>query len=173
VERNEIVFYIFRMVWAEVVLKKKVDWRTIKQAKNITMPEEQDIPMGMLGFFHGGLNLSKGPIGKVEEEDDTEESEEDNDSNGTRATKVNTTPGPKRALKALRDKKQAWLHKGQPSAPFKGASDVPAIVAIPTSGWEWHRAHYDNWSSQHRAQYSYPEQAKFTACRGLQIIVLS
>jgi hypothetical protein len=28
VERNEVVLYICRMVWAEVVLKKKVDWRT-------------------------------------------------------------------------------------------------------------------------------------------------
>jgi hypothetical protein len=49
------------MVWAAVVLKKKVDWRTIKQAKNITMPKEQDIPMGVLKLSHEGLNLSKGP----------------------------------------------------------------------------------------------------------------
>ena len=33
VERNEIMLYICQMVWVEVVLKKKVDWRTIKQAK--------------------------------------------------------------------------------------------------------------------------------------------
>jgi hypothetical protein len=30
-------------VWAKVVLKKKVDWRTIKQAKNITTSKGQDI----------------------------------------------------------------------------------------------------------------------------------
>jgi hypothetical protein len=65
------------------------------------MPEEQAIPMGVLRFPHGGLNLSKEPIGKEEEDDDTEESEEDNYSNGTRPTKVNTVPKPKRALKAL------------------------------------------------------------------------
>jgi hypothetical protein len=60
--------------------------------------------MGVLRFLHGGLNLSKGPIGKEKEEDesdDTEESEEDNDSNETHPTKVNTAPGPKKALKEL------------------------------------------------------------------------
>jgi hypothetical protein len=65
------------------------------------MPKEQDIPTGVLKFPHGGLNISKGPISKEEEEDDTEESEEDNDSNETHPTKVNTAPGPKKALKEL------------------------------------------------------------------------
>jgi hypothetical protein len=51
------------MVWAEVVLKEKVDWNTIKQAKNITMPEEPDIPTGVLRFPHGGLNLTKVIVG--------------------------------------------------------------------------------------------------------------
>jgi hypothetical protein len=90
------------MVWAEVVLKKKVDWCTIKQAKNIIMLKEHDIPTGVLRFPYGGLNLTKGLMGKEEEEDNMEESEEDNDSDRTHLHKVNTTPGPKRALKALR-----------------------------------------------------------------------
>jgi hypothetical protein len=34
------------------VLKKMVDWHTIKQAKNITIPEEQDIPRAVLRFPH-------------------------------------------------------------------------------------------------------------------------
>jgi hypothetical protein len=51
------------MVWAELVLKKTVDWRTIKQAKNITILEEQDIPRRTLRFPHGGLNLLRPPIG--------------------------------------------------------------------------------------------------------------
>jgi hypothetical protein len=134
VERNEVVLYICRMVWAAVVLKKKVDWRTIKQAKNITMPKEQDIPMGVLKLSHEGLNLSKGPLDKEEEEDDSKESKEDNDSNGTRPTKVNTAPGPKKALKALHDQNQARLHNGQPIASIKGAGDVLATVATSTSG---------------------------------------
>jgi hypothetical protein len=46
VERNEVMLYICRMVWVELVLKKTVDWRTIKQAKNIMIPEEQDTKEG-------------------------------------------------------------------------------------------------------------------------------
>jgi hypothetical protein len=112
VESNDVILYICRMVWAKLVLKMNVDWHTIKQAKNITMLEEQDISMEVLRFLHRGLNLSKGPLGKEEEENDTKESEEDNDSDGTRSTKVNIAPGPKRALKALHDQKQAQLHEG-------------------------------------------------------------
>ena len=95
-----------------MVLKMKVDWHTIKQAKNITMLKEQDIPTGVLRFLHRGLNLSKGLLSKEEEENDTKESGEDNDFDGTRLTKVNIVPGPKKALKALRDQKQAQLYKG-------------------------------------------------------------
>jgi hypothetical protein len=101
VERNEVV-YICQMVWAEVVLKNKVDWHTIKQAKNITMPEEPDIPTGVLRFPNGGLNFTKVIVDKEKEEDNTKGSEEDNDSDGTRSHKVNTVPGPKRDLKMLR-----------------------------------------------------------------------
>ena len=128
-EKNEIVLHICRMVWVEVVLKKKVDWHTIKQAKNITMPKEPDIPTWIFRFPKGGLNFTKVIVGKEEEEDNIEESEEDNDSNGTRLHKVNTTPRPKRALKMLRVQKRARLYKGQPSGPPKELVDVSAIIA--------------------------------------------
>jgi hypothetical protein len=64
------------------------------------MPEEPDIPTGVLRFPHGGLNLTKVLVDKEEEE-----SEEDNDSDGTCPHKVNIVLGPKRALKALRVQK--------------------------------------------------------------------
>jgi hypothetical protein len=63
------------------------------------MPEEPDIPTGVLRFPHGGLNLTKVLVDKEEE------SEEDNDSDGTCPHKVNIVLGPKRALKALRVQK--------------------------------------------------------------------
>jgi hypothetical protein len=84
-----------------MVLKKKVDWRTIKQAKNIIMPKEQDIPRRMLRFPNGGLILSRGQIRKEEEENNTKKFEEDNDFDGTCLIKVNTVLMPKKALKAL------------------------------------------------------------------------
>ena len=129
VERNEIEFYIGRIVWAKVVLKKKVDWRTIKQAKNITMPKELDIPMGVFRFPNGVLSFTKVIMEKEEEEDNSEESKEDNDCNGTRLHKVNTIPGPKRALKTLCVQKRAWLYESQPSGPPKELVDVSATIA--------------------------------------------
>jgi hypothetical protein len=120
VERNEVVLYVCQMVWAKVVLKKKVDLPTIKQAKNIMMPKEQDIPTEVLRFPHGGLNISKGLIGKVEEEDDTEETEEDNDSNGTRPTKVNTAPGPKRVSRHCVTRSELGYMKASPVLHSKG-----------------------------------------------------
>ena len=71
------------------------------------MLEEQDIPMEVLRLPHGGLNFSRGKIGKEEEEDNTKEFEEGNNFDRTHSNKVNTTLGPKRALKALRDQKRA------------------------------------------------------------------
>jgi hypothetical protein len=129
VERNEVVLYICPMVWAEVVLKKKVDWRMIKQAKNITMPEEPDIPTEILRFPNRGLTFTKVIVDKEEEEDNTEDSQEDNDSDGTRPHKVNTALGPKRALKTLRVQKRPRLHEGQPSGPSKELVDVSATIA--------------------------------------------
>jgi pterin-4a-carbinolamine dehydratase len=93
------------------------------------MPEEPDIPTGILRFPNGGLNFTKVIVGKEEEEDNTEESEEDNDSDGTRPHKVNTAPGPKRALKTLRVQKRTWLYEGQPSGPPEGLVDVLATIA--------------------------------------------
>jgi len=54
VERNEAPLFICRMVYAEVVLHKVVDWTTIKTLKRITMPTERDIPRQRI-FPNGGL----------------------------------------------------------------------------------------------------------------------
>ena len=101
----------------------------IKQAKNITMPKEPDIPMGVLRFPNRGLNFTKVILSKEEEEDKIEESKEDNNSDGTRPHKVNATPRPKRALKMLCVQKQAWLHKGQPSGPPEELVDMSTTIA--------------------------------------------
>jgi hypothetical protein len=111
VERNEVMLYICCMVWAELVLKKTVDWRTIKQAY-ISILEEQDIPRGVLRFPHGGLNLLRPPVGQDAEEDDTEAFEEDNNSDGTHTNRAHVVLGRKRALKALREQKQARRQDG-------------------------------------------------------------
>lgn len=44
VAANEVPLFIAQMVYAEVILKKKVDWRTIKKSTQVTKPTEADIP---------------------------------------------------------------------------------------------------------------------------------
>jgi hypothetical protein len=78
-------------------LKKVVVWHIIKQAKNIKMPDEQDILRGVPRFSNKGLSISRGQVRKEEEED--------NNSNGTRPKKVNMASNPKKALKALHERK--------------------------------------------------------------------
>ena len=87
------MLYICYMVWAKLVLKKMVDWCTIKQAKNITILEVQDIPRRALKFPHGGLNLLRFPVGQDAKVDDTEAFEEDNDFDGIRPTGAHKAPG--------------------------------------------------------------------------------
>ena len=86
VERNEAPLFICRMVYAEVILHKVVDWTTIKFVKSITMPTGRDIPRQRI-FPDGGL----GRIMKVKPSDrkyETDESEPDSDSDGTRTRRV-------------------------------------------------------------------------------------
>ena len=86
VERNEAPLFICRMVYAEVILHKVVDWTTIKFVKSITMPTERDIPRQRI-FPDGGL----GRIMKVKPSDreyETDESEPDSDSDGTRTRRA-------------------------------------------------------------------------------------
>ena len=86
VDRNEAPLFICRMVYAEVVLHKVVDWTTIKFAKRITMPTERDIPRQRT-FPNGGL----GRVLKVKpsnREYETDESAPDSDSDGARGPRV-------------------------------------------------------------------------------------
>ena len=86
VERNEAPLFICRMVYAEVVLHKVVDWSTIKTMKSVTMPRERDIPKQRV-YADGGLGR-KMRLKPQEKEPETEESEPDSDSDGRRGERV-------------------------------------------------------------------------------------
>lgn len=82
VERNEAPLFICRMVYAEVILHKVVDWRTIKASPSITMPTGRDIPKERR-FREGGLGrkVNQKPN---EAEYHTDDSDPDSDSDGAR-----------------------------------------------------------------------------------------
>ena len=86
VERNEAPLFISRMVYAEVVLHKVVDWTTIKTLKRVTMPTERDIPRQRI-FPNGGLG-KRMKLKPQDTEPETDESEPDSDSDGGRGPRV-------------------------------------------------------------------------------------
>ncbi len=86
VERNEAPLFICRMVYAEVVLHKVVDWTTIKFVKSITMPTERDIPRRRI-FPDGGLGRAL-KLKPNDREYRTDESEPDSDSDGARGRRA-------------------------------------------------------------------------------------
>ena len=96
VKRNEVSLLICRMVYAEVVLERVVDWTTIKSSPNITVPSEPLIPRERR-FPNGGLKRAIRPSANVaEKEYITDTSEADSDSDGARI------PRPLRGHRVLR-----------------------------------------------------------------------
>jgi len=87
VHRNEAPLFMCRMVYAEVILGKAVDWRTIKNAPKLTVPEVQEIPRGKK-FPEGGLGRVQTKFHNVVVVHETDESEYDPDSDGTRGERV-------------------------------------------------------------------------------------
>ena len=50
-DRNEVPLFICRMVYAEVMLHRQVDWRTIRLTPSVQRrPREMAIPTGVLRF---------------------------------------------------------------------------------------------------------------------------
>ena len=41
---NDVPYGLLQMVYAEIILHKEVDWRTLKRSPQVTKPTEQDIP---------------------------------------------------------------------------------------------------------------------------------
>jgi hypothetical protein len=52
------------MVWAELKLRKMVDWRTLKAAPGIYILIERDIPRDVLKFPGGGLIIRRTQVEK-------------------------------------------------------------------------------------------------------------
>lgn len=101
-ERNEALLFICQMVWAKLVLKKVVNWHTIKHVKNTTISKIQDIPRAVFISLDGGLNPLREKFGNKEENDDLEESKEDNDFDRSCLRKVCMVPSPSRTNKGCK-----------------------------------------------------------------------
>ena len=81
-ERNEVPLFICRMVYAEVVLHRQVDWRTIRLTPSVQRrPHEMAIPTGVLRF--PGVDWAYLDDPEDQAPVDWSDSGEDNDSDGT------------------------------------------------------------------------------------------
>ena len=89
VQRNEVSLFICRMVYAEVVLERAVDWTSIKSTPKITIPEGHHIPRERK-FQNGGLKRTNKAYG-VEKEYITDPSDPDSDSDGARVKRPSRT----------------------------------------------------------------------------------
>jgi hypothetical protein len=95
-KRCEAPLFICRMVYAEVILHKVVDWSTIKSTPAMVhLPTEKDIPQVISLFPSGALERALERAKKVEVEEPviaTDSSELDSDSDGKRVQKTYTVP---------------------------------------------------------------------------------
>jgi hypothetical protein len=59
---NDVTYSVLQMVYAEIILQKVVDWRTIKKTPQITKPTVQDIPRAPFPSANprDGLTTAKG-----------------------------------------------------------------------------------------------------------------
>ena len=93
VVRNEVNYKICRMVWVEVGLLRRVDWRSYGPETGVTLPPGESIPQTRM-YPNGGLGVLRTVPPPTY---DTEESSEDSDSDGANPPFLSTSPSAIRA----------------------------------------------------------------------------
>ena len=101
---NEVNYKICRMVWVEVGLLRRVDWRSYGPETGVTLPPGENIPQTRT-YPNGGLGVLR-TVTVPPPTYDTEESSEDSDSGGANPPFLSTSPTAIRA-RQLRARKRA------------------------------------------------------------------
>ena len=104
VVRNEVTYKLCRMVWVEVRLQRKIDWRLYGAVTGVTLPLDGDIPRTRT-YPNGGLGVLRTATAPPSTYD-IEESSEDNDSDGANPSFLSTSPTAIRS-RQLRARKRA------------------------------------------------------------------
>ena len=90
VVRNEVNYKICRMVWVEVGLQRRIDWRSYGAETGVTLPLGENIPRTRT-YPNGGLGVLQTATAPPPTYD-TEESSEDSDSDGANPPFLSTSP---------------------------------------------------------------------------------
>ena len=104
VVRNEVNYKICRMVWTEVGLQRKIDWRSYGAETGVTLPPGKNIPRTRT-YPNGGLGVLRTATAPPPTYN-TEESSEDSDSDGANPPFLSTSPTAIRS-RQLRARKRA------------------------------------------------------------------
>ena len=86
VVRNEVNYKLCHMVWVEVGLQRRIDWRSYGAETEVTLPLGGDIPRARI-YPNGGLGVLQTATAPPPTYD-TEESSEDSDSDGANPPSV-------------------------------------------------------------------------------------
>ena len=101
---NEVNYKICRMVWVEVGLQRRIDWRSYGAETGVTLLPGENIPRTRM-YPNGGLGVLQTATAPPPMYD-TEESSEDNDSDGANPPFLSTSPTSIRS-RQLRARKRA------------------------------------------------------------------
>ena len=101
---NEVNYKICRMVWVEVGLQRRVDWRSYGAETGVTLPPGENIPRTRT-YLNEGLGVPRTATAPPPTYD-TEDSSEDSDSDGANPPFLSTSPTAIRAWQ-LRARKRA------------------------------------------------------------------
>ena len=104
VVRNKVNYKLCCMVWIEVGLQRRIDWRSYGTDSGVTLPSGGDIPRTRT-YPNGGLGVSRTATAPPPTYD-TEESSEDSDSDGANPSLLSTSPTAIR-VRQLRARKSA------------------------------------------------------------------
>ena len=90
VVRNEVNYKLYRMVWTEVGLQRRISWRSYGAETGVTLPSGENIPRTHT-YPNGGLGVLRIATAPPPTYD-TEISSEDSDSDGANPPFLSTSP---------------------------------------------------------------------------------
>ena len=128
VVRIEVTYKLCRMVWVEVGLQRRIDWRSYRADTGVTLPPGGDIPRTYT-YPNGGLGVLRTTTAPPLTYD-TGDSSEDSDSDGTNPPLLSTSPNAiqNRQIRARKRVRDA-LSSPDPNAASHGTMAEPPPVA--------------------------------------------
>ena len=150
---NEVNYKLCRMVWVEVGLQRRIDWRSYGADMGVTLPPGGDIPRTRT-YPNGGLGVlctASTPPPTY----DTEESSENSDSDGANPPLLSTSPTAiqARQLQARKRARDGLSSPDQNVASHGTMVELPLVPSTSMIFWAL------NFEGPHTGDHGVPEVA--------------